>query len=262
MTVPSSVNLHIATLPIKLGPRLLEYTLQVPELTSPEEVLDRLHTITAETLSLNVLGALRFPQKITDWKSVCLGKTVFLHKDAPSGWWEEWVRLAPYKTPVSILLARSCLAPHTWTESLQLLQPVGVDRWGYELALKNGMRDGFSCPVGGRWLIAFWSGKVLSNVLTQPARICVFAAASFAAMRIEQLTPLEVPGKATQAQLTARELAVLRLLSVGMPFKEIAARLELGEETVRTHIKKAQAKLGVRNRTQAVAEALREHLIP
>jgi hypothetical protein len=43
---------------------------------------------------------------------------------------------------------------------------------------------------------------------------------------------------------------------------ETAKALKLGVETVRSHLKKAQEKLGVRNRTQAVAEALRQHLIP
>jgi len=38
--------------------------------------------------------------------------------------------------------------------------------------------------------------------------------------------------------------------------------LELGEETVRTHLKKALDKLGVRNRAQAAAEAVRQQLIP
>jgi hypothetical protein len=43
-----------------------------------------------------------------------------------------------------------------------MFEPVGIDRWAYELALKYGMRDGFICPVGGRWAVAFWSRKVLS----------------------------------------------------------------------------------------------------
>jgi LuxR family quorum sensing-dependent transcriptional regulator len=38
--------------------------------------------------------------------------------------------------------------------------------------------------------------------------------------------------------------------------------LGLGEETVRSHLRKAQSKLGVRNKTQAIAEALRQRLIP
>jgi DNA-binding CsgD family transcriptional regulator len=61
--------------------------------------------------------------------------------------------------------------------------------------------------------------------------------------------------------LTPRELAVLRLASMGALHREIAQALGLGVETVRTHLKKAQIKLGVRNRTHAVAEALRQNLI-
>jgi LuxR family quorum sensing-dependent transcriptional regulator len=91
----------------------------------------------------------------------------------------------------------------------------------------------------------------------------IFGAASFAAMRLEQMV-----GAVTDCtgglvpRLTPRELAVLRLVAMGKPDKQVAKELMLGEETIRSHMKKAQAKLGVRNRTHAVAEALRQHLIP
>jgi DNA-binding CsgD family transcriptional regulator len=65
-----------------------------------------------------------------------------------------------------------------------------------------------------------------------------------------------------QVVLTPRELSVLRLASNGHRTKKIAELLELGEETVRSHIKKAQIKLGVKDRLHAVAEALRFQLIP
>jgi DNA-binding NarL/FixJ family response regulator len=55
---------------------------------------------------------------------------------------------------------------------------------------------------------------------------------------------------------------VLRLLSNGTRVREIAELLKLGEETVRSHIKKAQTKLGVRDRTHAVVQAVRLRLIP
>jgi DNA-binding NarL/FixJ family response regulator len=61
--------------------------------------------------------------------------------------------------------------------------------------------------------------------------------------------------------LTPRELSVLRLLSLGHQIRAVAELLELGEETIRTHMKKAQVKLGVQNRTQAVAQAIRRGLI-
>jgi DNA-binding CsgD family transcriptional regulator len=65
-----------------------------------------------------------------------------------------------------------------------------------------------------------------------------------------------------RARVTPRELAVLRLLAMGRQTGEIAHLLGLGEETVRSHLKKVQAKLGVRNRPHAVAEAMRQQLIP
>ncbi len=59
-----------------------------------------------------------------------------------------------------------------------------------------------------------------------------------------------------------RFLAVLRLLSMGKQLAAIATHLGIGEETVRSHLKKAESKLGVRNRTHAIAQAMRRHLIP
>ena len=100
------------------------------------------------------------------------------------------------------------------------------------------------------------------HVLTQPIRILLFAAASFAALRLEQLVDLDSSRFGPRGQLTPRELAVLRLASMGAQSSEVAKALDIGAETVRSHLKKAQTKLGVRNRTQAVAEALRQKLIP
>jgi DNA-binding CsgD family transcriptional regulator len=59
-----------------------------------------------------------------------------------------------------------------------------------------------------------------------------------------------------------RELAVLRLTSMGGQTAEVAQELGLGEETIRSHPKRAQTKLGARNRTHAACEALRRQLVP
>lgn len=241
---------------------LLEYASRVEELDSPNAVLERLHAVTTQALPLSVLGSARFPAKSGDWDSLRVGKSVFLHKDLPPGWWEEYEALARGKFRPSLYLAASNMASYTWTEVLRLMQPIGIDRWAYELALKYGMRDGYTCPVGGRWVVAFWSRKELSNVLTGPIRIMITAAANFAALRLEQLIAPDPGIFGERAHLTPRELAVLRLIAAGAQFREAAVALGLGEETVRSHLKKAQSKLGARNRTQAVAEALRQHLIP
>ncbi|HEY3185304.1 MAG TPA: response regulator transcription factor [Gaiellaceae bacterium] len=63
------------------------------------------------------------------------------------------------------------------------------------------------------------------------------------------------------AQLTQRERDVLRLLADGLSNEEIGKRLFISAETVRTHIRKAMDKLDADTRTQAVAKALREHVI-
>jgi DNA-binding NarL/FixJ family response regulator len=59
----------------------------------------------------------------------------------------------------------------------------------------------------------------------------------------------------TEARLTDREAEVLRLVATGRSNQEIADDLFLGVETVRTHVANVLAKLGVRDRTQAVVRA-------
>jgi DNA-binding NarL/FixJ family response regulator len=61
--------------------------------------------------------------------------------------------------------------------------------------------------------------------------------------------------------LTQRERDVLRLLADGMSNEEIGKALFISPETVRTHVRKAMAKLDADTRTQAVATALRQSLI-
>jgi DNA-binding CsgD family transcriptional regulator len=262
MTVIASANFSRDAFPASLAHEIVEFSSNVASSGTPKEVLDRLHALTSTRLNLNVLGAVCLPRRVTDWESLRLGETVFLHDSAPKEWWEEWIRQVPHRLPVGFALAWSSLAPHTQTEALQMLQPIGVDRWGYDLALKYGARDSYMCPVGGRWLMAFWSTKVISKAFTQPVRILLFTAASFAVMRLDQLVASVAPSGTPRYALTPRELAVLRLLSIGTPFKEAAVNLGLGQETIRTHLKKVQLKLGVRNRAHAVAEAIRQKLIP
>ena len=65
----------------------------------------------------------------------------------------------------------------------------------------------------------------------------------------------------SRANLTPRELSVLKIASDGRTTDEIARALGLGRETVCSHFKKAQRKLGACNRTHAVATAMRHLLI-
>jgi DNA-binding CsgD family transcriptional regulator len=68
-------------------------------------------------------------------------------------------------------------------------------------------------------------------------------------------------GPVVESPLTAREHEVLRLLADDCTYRDIAAKLVIGEETVRTHVKNILRKLGQPDRVRAVRAAHREHLI-
>lgn len=64
-----------------------------------------------------------------------------------------------------------------------------------------------------------------------------------------------------RADLTAREIEVLRLAARGLRNRDIARSLMRSEETIKVHVKHIMGKLGAKDRTEAVTIALRRGII-
>jgi LuxR family maltose regulon positive regulatory protein len=72
---------------------------------------------------------------------------------------------------------------------------------------------------------------------------------------MEEAAPQAMPSSAFVEALTEREVEVLRLIDVGLSNREVADRLYISLNTVRTHVKSLYGKLNVHSRTQAISRA-------
>ena len=100
------------------------------------------------------------------------------------------------------------------------------------------------------------SAYVARTAGTEQLRSAVDAAAAQ-----ESFVDPAVPPKGSRGKLTRRQRQILQLLADGESTTVAARELDLSEETVKTHMKNALARLGAKNRSHAVAIALRESLI-
>jgi len=106
-------------------------------------------------------------------------------------------------------------------------------------------------------------GYILKDIEPEDLRAAIRAVARgesylhprVARMVLERSASLSKP--APQVRLTPRELEVLGWMATPMTYNEIATRLVLSEETIRSHAKRVLRKLGQPNRVQAVLAAVR-----
>jgi DNA-binding NarL/FixJ family response regulator len=82
------------------------------------------------------------------------------------------------------------------------------------------------------------------------------------ARKVLELFKKHVPPPNASYNLSGRELEVLDLLTQGDDHKQIAEKLFLSPFTIRAHLRNIYDKLHVHSKSQAVAKALRERLLP
>jgi hypothetical protein len=134
-------------------PLLNKLTAHIGRARTPDAILDALDEFASRLLPVNVLGVGRMPQRTSDWRSVKLGKDVFLHRSAPIDWWKEYAAKAAQGYDPGIMMAKTSLVAHTWTETMQTLDPIGIDRWPYDLALNtaSATRSPVTSANAGLW---------------------------------------------------------------------------------------------------------------
>jgi DNA-binding NarL/FixJ family response regulator len=116
-------------------------------------------------------------------------------------------------------------------------------------------------------LAAGVDGYVLKDIDPQELKQAIRSVASGEAYLHPAITRMVLdkmgsqPQPAAHTQLTPRELEVLQWLASPLTYKQIAEKLHVSEETVRSHAKHILDKLGQPNRAQAVLAAMRQGLV-
>lgn len=104
--------------------------------------------------------------------------------------------------------------------------------------------------------LGIWFGMNLRKTRTASAAV------SSAAPPADSLPFQPDPARVRETGITPRELEILGLIAAGLSNREIAGRLFVSENTVKTHSSRVLDKLGARRRTQAVQLARSGRLIP
>jgi DNA-binding CsgD family transcriptional regulator len=155
-------------------------------------------------------------------------------------------------------------------------------RWraGVDEPIVDGVAEPYALEMSGQWRQAadFWAGRgcpyesalalasapeqdALRQALDELQRLGARPAAGIVARRLRELGARGLPRgprvgtRANAAQLTARQLEILELLTQGLRNAEIAERLYLSARTVDHHVSAILDKLGARTRTEATRQA-------
>lgn len=120
-------------------------------------------------------------------------------------------------------------------------------------ALRAGVRAVLPEDVSSNQIFAALQAAAAGLVILQPRELSEAFPAGTATLS-QPLAELPEP-------LTRREREVLQMLASGLANKEIAARLNISEHTVKFHVASLLGKLGASGRTEAVALGIRRGLV-
>jgi DNA-binding NarL/FixJ family response regulator len=137
-----------------------------------------------------------------------------------------------------------------------LLYGVGDDDALFIEALQTGVK-GFADRNTDLHYLATAIHSVAAGEVMVSSGLARHIAASYAAL----LTRERSTAHGASTDLTEREYDVLRLVAAGRSNRDTAAALGVSEHTVRAHLRSVSRKLGVQNRVQAVAEAVRQGIV-
>jgi LuxR family maltose regulon positive regulatory protein len=166
---------------------------------------------------------------------------VRLHATAESGGWTSRViEFLNLQALANAALGRMSVALETIQRALTLAEPEGF--------VRTFVDEGF--PMG----------ELLTGLELYNSRLDAYVRTLQAAIAKEDGP--EPPPMQSMDALSKRELEVLQLIAEGLTNPEIGAQLYIALDTVKSHNRNIFSKLGVKNRTQAIAKARELRLLP
>lgn len=185
---------------------------------------------------------------VRGWVRLSLGSEFRVAGEASSA--AEAIELAQRRLP-DLLLVDYRLSDGVGTELVRELRRLGLSCPA--VLMTAGHEPGFNeaAREAGAQGSVLKTGK--ADELVEALRLARDGEAAF-----DPRHPRRPPGRAA---LSPREREVLRLVAAGATNRQIAAELEVGDETVKTLLARTFAKLGVRRRAEAVSAAHRLGLL-
>jgi LuxR family quorum sensing-dependent transcriptional regulator len=182
----------------------------------------------------------------------------------PAGWYERYTRNDYLHSDPVIRKLRSTTMPVVWSEAPYDPSSDRLADAVMNEAREFRLRNGLSVPIytlsGDQAGVSF-GGEHFE--LSEDDKAALHLIAIYGHARV---CALRCPGGGARskrvARLSPREIEILQWVAASKTSAEIGERLHISYATVETYIQRACIKLDAASRTQAVAEAIRAHLIP